>query len=82
MAAANPIYGRYDKSKKAHENINLPAALLSRFDIIFLLLDTAENEKDTRLARHVTRVHQTLGKMVENSSAIDSEVMRSFIAKA
>lgn len=41
LAAANPVYGRYNKSKKPHENINLPAALLSRFDLIFLLLDVA-----------------------------------------
>jgi DNA replication licensing factor MCM7 len=39
LAAANPVYGRYNKNLKPHENINLPAALLSRFDIIFLLLD-------------------------------------------
>jgi DNA replication licensing factor MCM7 len=39
LAAANPVYGRYNKKLKPHENINLPAALLSRFDIIFLLLD-------------------------------------------
>ena len=41
LAAANPQYGRYDPSKKPGENINLPAALLSRFDLIFLLLDKA-----------------------------------------
>jgi DNA replication licensing factor MCM7 len=50
LAAANPVYGRYNKKLKPHENINLPAALLSRFDIIFLLLDTAESEKDLKLA--------------------------------
>jgi DNA replication licensing factor MCM7 len=54
LAAANPVYGRYDKSKKPHENINLPAALLSRFDIIFLLLDQADIDSDLRLAKHVT----------------------------
>ena len=39
LAAANPLYGRYNPSLTPHENINLPAALLSRFDLIFLLLD-------------------------------------------
>ena len=54
LAAANPVYGRYNKKLKPHENINLPAALLSRFDLIFLLLDLANSELDQKLARHVT----------------------------
>ena len=57
LAAANPVYGRYNKNLKPHENINLPAALLSRFDIIFLLLDQADSKLDTQLAIHVTSVH-------------------------
>jgi DNA replication licensing factor MCM7 len=46
LAVANPIYGRYNKAKSPQENINLPAALLSIFDLLFLLLDTIDNEKD------------------------------------
>ena len=57
LAAANPVYGRYNKKLSPHDNINLPAALLSRFDILFLLLDTAETDRDVELARHVTQVH-------------------------
>jgi DNA replication licensing factor MCM7 len=41
LAAANPMYGRYNKAETPHKNINLPAALLSRFDMIFILLDEA-----------------------------------------
>lgn len=42
LAAANPLYGRYNRNESINKNINLPAALLSRFDLIFLLTDEAE----------------------------------------
>jgi DNA replication licensing factor MCM7 len=57
LAAANPIYGRYNPRISPVENINLPAALLSRFDILFLLLDTPSRDTDAQLAKHVTYVH-------------------------
>merc|ERR1719240_2082096 len=57
LAAANPVYGRYNPYKSPVENINLPAALLSRFDLLFLLLDTVDQDKDKHLAMHVCKVH-------------------------
>jgi len=57
LAAANPVYGRYNPYKSPVENIDLPAALLSRFDLLFLLLDTVDNDKDKQLALHVAKVH-------------------------
>ena len=45
---------------KVTDNINLPAALLSRFDLLFLLLDQPSIEADLRLAQHVTFVHRCL----------------------
>ncbi len=57
LAAANPLYGRYNPRISPVENINLPAALLSRFDILFLILDTPSRDADEELARHVTHVH-------------------------
>lgn len=58
LAAANPLYGRYNPRKSATQNINLPAALLSRFDLLFLILDRPDIEQDIRLANHITYVHQ------------------------
>ena len=49
LAAANPIYGRYNKKLTPHQNINLPAALLSRFDLVFLLLDKPDRMADELL---------------------------------
>merc|ERR1712151_641296 len=62
LAAANPKFGRYNPFKAPVENIDLPASLLSRFDLLFLLLDTVNNEKDKELALHVCKVHSTFAK--------------------
>lgn len=61
LAAANPLYSRYNRHKSLSENINLPNSLLSRFDLMFLVLDVADWERDSALAQHVTRVHQNEG---------------------
>ncbi|KAI9751884.1 MAG: Mcm2-7 hexameric complex component [Candelina submexicana] len=58
LAAANPLYGRYNPKISPVENINLPAALLSRFDVVFLMLDTPSRDADEQLARHVAYVHE------------------------
>jgi len=59
LAAANPKFGRYNPFKSPVENIDLPPALLSRFDLIFLLLDIVDMDKDKQLALHVTKVHSS-----------------------
>jgi DNA replication licensing factor MCM7 len=61
LAAANPLYGRYNRTKSLSENINLPNSLLSRFDLLYLILDIADVDHDMALARHVTFVHQNEG---------------------
>merc|ERR1719454_1748851 len=57
LAAANPAFGRYNPYRSPVENMAMPAALLSRFDLQFLLLDLVDREKDHNLALHVTKVH-------------------------
>jgi len=59
LAAANPKFGRYNPYKSPVENIDLPPALLSRFDLIFLLQDIVDMDKDKQLALHVTKVHSS-----------------------
>ena len=58
LAAANPAYGRYNYKKSVTQNIQLPAALLSRFDLLWLIADRPDRENDLRLARHITYVHK------------------------
>ncbi|KAF9170967.1 Mcm2-7 hexameric complex component [Mortierella sp. AD010] len=82
LAAANPIYGRYNPRKSPVENINLPAALLSRFDILFLILDTANEENDSRLASHITYVHMHNQAPRMDFEAYSSSLMRHYIAAA
>ncbi len=58
LAAANPKFGRFDEHKYISEQIDLPPTLLSRFDIIFSLIDRPEAERDRQLAEHVLRGHR------------------------
>ena len=53
LAAANPAYGRYNIRKSAEANIQLPAALLSRFDLLWLIRDKCDAENDLRYSDHV-----------------------------
>jgi DNA replication licensing factor MCM7 len=57
IAAANPVFGRWNTAISAERNLGLPTALLSRFDLTFVLLDEPNEENDEALARHITFVH-------------------------
>ncbi|KAK9870461.1 hypothetical protein WA026_008021 [Henosepilachna vigintioctopunctata] len=82
LAAANPAYGRYNPKRTIEQNIQLPAALLSRFDLLWLLRDKADRENDLKLAEHITYVHQhSMQPQNENKEpALDMTVMRKYIA--
>ena len=58
LAAANPLYGKYDPFKNITENVNLPIPLLTRFDIIYVIRDIPEKEKDHRVASHILELHR------------------------
>jgi len=59
IAAANPVYGMYDRFKKPHENIGLPDSLLSRFDLLFIVLDKIDTKIDRNISDHVLKMHLT-----------------------
>ncbi|KAK5663317.1 hypothetical protein OQA88_3745 [Cercophora sp. LCS_1] len=87
LAAANPLYGRYNTRLSAVENINLPAALLSRFDVMFLLLDTPTRDSDAQLAKHVAYVHMhsrhpDLGGGADASHIFSPQEVRAYVAHA
>ena len=61
IAAANPVGGHYDRSKTIAENLKISPALLSRFDLIFILLDKPDEALDKRLSEHVMALHGNHG---------------------
>lgn len=61
LAAANPRQGHYDKNRTIAENLNMSAAILSRFDLIFVLLDKPDVAKDEKISEHIFAQHSVNG---------------------
>ncbi|CAG9835322.1 unnamed protein product [Diabrotica balteata] len=80
LAAANPAYGRYNPKRTLEQNIQLPAALLSRFDLLWLIQDKADRDNDLKLAKHITYVHQHSKQPPMEVAALDMKVMRKYIS--
>ncbi len=78
LAAANPMYGKYDPFKNITENVNLPIPLLTRFDLIFVVRDIPSKERDERIAKHIINLHTPAG--IENRSLIDVDILTKYLA--
>lgn len=78
LAAANPKFGRFDRYKSIAEQINLPSTILSRFDLIFVIEDKPNAERDKKLAGHILNIHKNISIPFE----IDPELLRKYIAYA
>ncbi|RDJ32308.1 MAG: ATPase [Crenarchaeota archaeon] len=78
LAAANPMYGKYDPFKNITENVNLPIPLLTRFDLIFVVRDIPSKERDRTIAQHIIDLHTPTG--VENRSLIDVDILTKYLA--
>ncbi|KAH6610489.1 cell division control 54 [Trichoderma cornu-damae] len=57
LASANPIGSRYNPDLSVPQNIDLPPTLLSRFDLIYLILDRVDDKTDRRLAKHLLSMY-------------------------
>ncbi|KAI4167127.1 MAG: hypothetical protein LQ343_007454 [Gyalolechia ehrenbergii] len=81
LAAANPVFGRYDDLKTPGENIDFQTTILSRFDMIFIVRDEHDKGRDERIARHVMGI-QMGGRGVEEQTEaeISVEKMKRYIS--
>ena len=81
LAAANPIFGKYDPFKNLTENVNLPIPLLTRFDLD-LRCERYPNsqERDRQIAQHIISQHGASG--TDNTSLVDVDILTKYLAYA
>ncbi len=85
LAAANPIGGRFDRYETISKQINMPPTLLSRFDLIYTMMDRPDEDMDTKTAEHIIETHyageilariKNIGKVEEGEKEHFGEAMR------
>jgi len=83
LAAANPIFGRYDELRTTSENIDFETTILSRFDLIFIIRDIKDKARDTRLAQHIMGLHINVngGKSAADEQQKEDEISPDLIGK-
>lgn len=90
LAAANPVFGRFDTHQPLGEQVDVTPALFSRFDLIFTMTDDLDPERDRELADHINETYQNAQDYTKNGGfsddedsmgPIDDEVLRAYVAK-
>lgn len=82
LAAANPVESQWNQNKTIIENIQLPHTLLSRFDLIFLMLDPQDELFDRRLARHLVSLYYNEPSEALTEEVLDMSILRDYLAYA
>ncbi len=80
LAAANPALGRYNPYRPPSENFSLPPTILSRFDLIFVMIDKPAREHDEKMVDHILHLHREYSS--EEPPPIPPELLRKYIAYA
>ncbi len=80
LAASNPKFSRFDNYKPLVEQFDIPATLLSRFDLIFPIRDVLDKERDMQIAEHMLKMHKTGEDMRGLEPEIPTELFRKYIA--
>ena len=86
LAAANPLMGSFSAVSSDENQINFQSSIMSRFDCIFRLVDTKDEDRDFRIASHILALHkQPHGKDLPKTSsaaAIHPDLLKKYIAYA
>ena len=82
LAAANPIQSRYNPQLSVVENMNLPPTLLSRFDLIYLVLDTPNPVTDRKLAKHIVSLYFEHPPVRDASQVLPIEQFAEYVSYA
>lgn len=77
LASANPLESRYNPNLSVVENIKLPPTLLSRFDLIYLILDSPNVDQDRQLAQHLVGLYHDSPSLVR--PPLDTDLLRDYI---
>ena len=97
LGAANPKYGRFEQNQYIADQINMPPALLSRFDLIFALTDIPSADRDASITSHILTTHRRgqiqkyedpsvlegvdVEKIMEESKKVEPVLDREFFRK-
>ncbi|KAF9193172.1 hypothetical protein BGZ50_007712 [Haplosporangium sp. Z 11] len=82
LAAANPIHSQYNHRLPMVDNIDLPPTLISRFDLLYLVLDIVNEQNDRRLARHILSLYLEDAPETGGSHIIPIDTLTSYISYA
>ena len=83
LAAANPVFGRYDRTKTLKANVAMGAPIMSRFDLFFVIIDECNPVIDESIARHIIRVHkQGGGQLVGDEAPFSASQLQKYIKYA
>ncbi|KAL9555809.1 hypothetical protein MBANPS3_002179 [Mucor bainieri] len=81
-ASANPIGSRWNKTMSVPANLNLPPPLLSRFDLLYLILDRVDEDSDRRLAKHLVALYMEDNPLTGGNDIVSVELLTKYISYA
>ena len=83
LAAANPVFGRYDRTKTLKANIAISAAIMSRFDLFFIIVDECNPKIDALIAQQIVKNHAYQGQQtVQEQAPFSRAQLQKYIAFA